>query len=79
MIPKQVNFFCLKPENVVEIEDIESEGFEDFDIIDIDDMNKSIDRKDDSGNKLHAKLTRNSKSFFDLTNTNLNDDLKIAK
>ena len=43
-LPKKVNFFCLKPENVVEIEDLESQGVEDFDDFDIDEVNQSIQK-----------------------------------
>ena len=57
---KKVNFFCLKPENEVKIEDIESQGVDDFNDDDIEEMNRSIE-KDQSSKQL--KLKRNPKSF----------------
>lgn len=41
-VPKRHHFFCLKPEIIVEIEDIESNGLGDSDSYDIDKMNESF-------------------------------------
>lgn len=53
---KKVNFFCLRPENVVEKEDIDSQGMEEDMDYDLDDMNRSIQ-------KSVGGLKRNPKSF----------------
>ena len=55
---KKVNFFCLKPENEVKIEDLDSQGMEDFDDFEIDELNKSIQKQSPP-----VKLKRNAKSF----------------
>lgn len=40
---KKVNFFCLRPENVVDLEDIDSQQeLDDFDHCEIEEMNESI-------------------------------------
>lgn len=39
---KKVNFFSLRPENVVEKEDIDSQGMEEDMDYDLDNMNRSI-------------------------------------
>ena len=43
-VRKRVKFFCLRPENVVDLEDIDSQQVLDgFDPCDIEEMNKSIE------------------------------------
>lgn len=43
-VTKRVNFFCLRPENVVDLDDIDSQQvLDDFDNCDIEQMNKSIE------------------------------------
>lgn len=53
---KKVNFFALRPENVVEKEDIDSQGMEEDMDYNLEDMNKSIQKK-------IGGLKRNPKSF----------------
>lgn len=68
-MPKKVNFFSLMPENVVEINDLESQGLEDFEDCDIDEMNKTIRKEEQLQQDLQdvhqaaPKLRRNPKSF----------------
>ena len=54
---KKVNFFSLRPENVVEKDDIDSQGMEEDMDYDLDDMNRSIQKSSVGG------LKRNPKSF----------------
>ena len=58
---KKVNFFCLRPENVVDLEDIDSQQQVDdgFTNCDIDEVNRSIQQHQTQG----SKLKRNNKSF----------------
>ena len=57
---KKVDLFCLMPKNVVELQDLESHGLEDFDDFDIDKLNESIEniKKDKQ-----QHLKRNTMSF----------------
>ena len=55
---KKVNFFSLKQESVVEKEDLDSQGMEEAEGYNLEEMNKSIQKQ-----KLGGGMKRNAKSF----------------